>query len=688
MKVIITLGDSYKEKWIVTSAWPYINAIPHLGNLIGSVLSADVFARFLRLRGDEVVFVSGSDMHGTPVAVAAKKSGKSTEELANQNHEIIKNLFDKWEISFDNYTHTHNPTHMKFVQDFYINIQKNGYIFEKEIDSLFCEKDNLFLPDRFVEGTCPHCGYESARGDQCDNCQKLLTPLELKEPRCTICGNPPKIKKTRHWYLDFPKLQEKLKEFLEKNNVLSNNVKQMCLNSISEGLPARAITRDLEWGIPAKFKGAENKTIYVWFEAVLGYISAVKEWADKIIKDPKKFDYFWKDKNAKSIYFIGKDNIIFHLIIFPGLLIAYNEDKEEDEKFTLPYNVSSTEWLMFENQKFSKSRGVGIWINEAIELAPVDYWRFNLIYNRPETSDTSFLWSEFGNSIKTLNDNIGNFIHRTLTFINKQFNSIVPERINLDEIDEKFIKKINNIGNEIQEDFLNFKLRKAARDIVNFGKECNIYLNEKAPWHLLKKNKKAAGHVFNICIQAVHALSILLAPIIPSTSRKIREYLNLQPDKNFNWNSINDKAIKAGYKIKKSIPLFEKLDIEELKAKLKLIREKKEKGENMETISYDYFQKLDIRVALVESVEKVPKADKLYKLTIDIGTEKRTIVAGLAKFYKADELLGKKIIVLTNLEPRKLRGVLSKGMLLAADDGKNVSILTIDKDIPQGSKIR
>ncbi|MHA1412954.1 MAG: methionine--tRNA ligase [Promethearchaeota archaeon] len=682
------MGDSYKEKWIVTSAWPYINAIPHLGNLIGSVLSADVFARFLRLRGDEVVFVSGSDMHGTPVAVAAKKSGKSTEELANQNHEIIKNLFDKWEISFDNYTHTHNPTHMKFVQDFYINIQKNGYIFEKEIDSLFCEKDNLFLPDRFVEGTCPHCGYESARGDQCDNCQKLLTPLELKEPRCTICGNPPKIKKTRHWYLDFPKLQEKLKEFLEKNNVLSNNVKQMCLNSISEGLPARAITRDLEWGIPAKFKGAENKTIYVWFEAVLGYISAVKEWADKIIKDPKKFDYFWKDKNAKSIYFIGKDNIIFHLIIFPGLLIAYNEDKEEDEKFTLPYNVSSTEWLMFENQKFSKSRGVGIWINEAIELAPVDYWRFNLIYNRPETSDTSFLWSEFGNSIKTLNDNIGNFIHRTLTFINKQFNSIVPERINLDEIDEKFIKKINNIGNEIQEDFLNFKLRKAARDIVNFGKECNIYLNEKAPWHLLKKNKKAAGHVFNICIQAVHALSILLAPIIPSTSRKIREYLNLQPDKNFNWNSINDKAIKAGYKIKKSIPLFEKLDIEELKAKLKLIREKKEKGENMETISYDYFQKLDIRVALVESVEKVPKADKLYKLTIDIGTEKRTIVAGLAKFYKADELLGKKIIVLTNLEPRKLRGVLSKGMLLAADDGKNVSILTIDKDIPQGSKIR
>ena len=688
MKVIITLGDSYKEKWIVTSAWPYINAIPHLGNLIGSVLSADVFARFLRLRGDEVVFVSGSDMHGTPVAVAAKKSGKSTEELANQNHEIIKNLFDKWEISFDNYTHTHNPTHMKFVQDFYINIQKNGYIFEKEIDSLFCEKDNLFLPDRFVEGTCPHCGYESARGDQCDNCQKLLTPLELKEPRCTICGNPPKIKKTRHWYLDFPKLQEKLKEFLEKNNVLSNNVKQMCLNSISEGLPARAITRDLEWGIPAKFKGAEHKTIYVWFEAVLGYITAVKEWADKIIKDPKKFDYFWKDKRAKSVYFIGKDNIIFHLIIFPGLLIAYNEDKEESEKFVLPYNVSSTEWLMFENQKFSKSRGIGIWINEAIELAPVDYWRFNLIYNRPETSDTSFLWSEFGNSIKTLNDNIGNFIHRTLTFINKQFNSIVPERINLDEIDEKFIKKINNIGNEIQEDFLNFKLRKAARDIVNFGKECNIYLNEKAPWHLLKKNKKAAGHVFNICIQAVHALSILLAPIIPSTSRKIREYLNLQPDKNFNWNSINDKAIKAGYKIKKSIPLFEKLDIEELKAKLKLIREKKEKGENMETISYDYFQKLDIRVALVESVEKVPKADKLYKLTIDIGTEKRTIVAGLAEFYKADELLGKKIIVLTNLEPRKLRGVLSKGMLLAADDGKNVSILTIDKDIPQGSKIR
>ena len=411
------MSNIEKNKWVITSAWPYVNAIPHLGNMIGSVLSSDIFARFCRLKGDEVVFVSGSDSHGTPVAVAAKKQNISAQELALKNHTIIKDLFKKWQISYDNYTVTHSLTHIEFVRNFYKDIQRNGYIFEKEIESLYCEHDKLFLPDRFVEGICPHCEAENARGDQCDKCQKLLTPLELKRAHCVICGEPPVLRKTKHWYLDLPKLQDELDSFIKQNQLIPQNARQMCLNSISEGIPQRAITRDLEWGIPAPFKGAEEKTIYVWFEAVLGYISAVKEWAENIIKDPSKFDYFWKDPKTKTVFFIGKDNIIFHLIIFPIFLLSYNKDKSNGEKLILPYNVSSTEWLMFENEKFSKSRGVGIWIDEALEAAPLDYWRFTLIYNRPETSDTSFLWSEFENNIKTLNDNIGNFIHRTLTFI-------------------------------------------------------------------------------------------------------------------------------------------------------------------------------------------------------------------------------------------------------------------------------
>jgi methionyl-tRNA synthetase len=681
------LSKTENKKWIITSAWPYSTQPPHLGNLIGSTLSADVFARFLRMKGHEVVFVSGSDTHGTPVAVEAKKLGFSTEEFALKNHLIIKNLHEQWKISFDNYTLTHNPTHIEFVQNFYLDIQKNGYIFEKEIESFYCEQDKLYLPDRFVEGLCPFCKHEAARGDQCDKCGKLLTPLELITPYCVICGKPPVVKATKHWYLDFPKLQDRLKKLIEDNEIIPSNAKQMCLNSISEGLPERSITRDLEWGIPAPFKGAENKTIYVWFEAVLGYISAVKEWAEKIIKDPKKFSYFWRDQNTKTVYFIGKDNIIFHLIVFPGLLMAYNKDKKETERFVLPYNVSSTEFLMYENEKFSKSRGIGIWIDEALELAPLDYWRFNLIYNRPETSDTSFLWSEFDNNIKIMNDNIGNFIHRTLTFINKQFNGIIPKKLEYDEIDLKFVDNINKISFEIGESLINFNLRKALRDIVNFGKEGNVYLNEKAPWHLIKKNKNLAGHVFNICIQAVYAFAVLLGPFIPDTSEKILSYLNAPPLKEIEWESINENSIEEGRKMKKPEPLFQKLDIDEIKNKLQNLREKKLLRGEEELISYDDFKKLDIKVALVEDVENVPKADKLYKLTINLGQEKRTLVAGLAEYYKPEELRGKKIVVLTNLEPRKLKGITSHGMLLAAVEGDRVSILKPDKDIPPGAKI-
>jgi len=681
------MSNTKKDKWVITSAWPNANYIPHLGNMIGSTLSSDVFARYCRLKGDEVVFVSGSDSHGTPVAVAAKKLNIPAEELAKKNHALIKDLYEKWKISYDNYTVTYNPTHIDFTRKFYLEVQQNGYVFEREIESLYCEHDKFFLPDRFVEGICPHCGDENARGDQCDKCQKLLTPLELKTPRCAICNNTPIVRKTKHWYLDLPKLQDRLEELIKNNTIIPQNARQMCLNSIAEGIPERAITRDLEWGIPAPFKGADEKTIYVWFEAVLGYISAVKEWAENIVKDSKKFEYFWNDPETKTVFFIGKDNIIFHLIVFPGLLLAYNNDKSKAERFVFPYNVSSTEFLMYENDKFSKSRGNGIWIDEALKLAPLDYWRFSLVYNRPETSDTSFLWSEFENNIKTLNDNIGNFIHRTLTFIDKQFEGKIPKKLENDEFDIQFIDRINSISEEIGESIQNFKLRKALRDIVNFGKEGNVYLNNKAPWHLIKKDKDAAGHVFNICAQAVYAFAVLLSPFIPETSEKIISYLNVPTSKDLAWCSIDENAIREGLKIKKPEPLFQKLEIDDLQKALQEIRKTSERKGEKKLVSYEDFKKLDIRIAVIDKVEKVPKADKLYKLSISLGEEKRILVAGLAEQYKIEELKGKSIAILANLEPRKLRGILSEGMLLAAVDGKNVSILTPDRDIPAGAKI-
>jgi methionyl-tRNA synthetase len=661
--------------------------------MIGSVLSADVFARYLRLKGDEVVFVSGSDSHGTPVAVAANKANTPVEEFALKNHESIKDLFEKWNISYNNYTITHNPTHIEFVQDFYLDVQKNGYIFDKEIESLYCSHDDLYLPDRFVEGICPHCSASGARGDQCDNpeCGKLLTPLELKDPECAICRNTPIVKTTRHWYMNFPKLQDRLQELIDKNEIIPANARTMCLNSIAEGLPERAITRDLKWGIPSKFKGSEGKSIYVWFEAVLGYVSAVKEWAEKIKNQPEKYDYFWKDQDTKTVFFIGKDNIIFHLIVFPGILMAYNDDKPEGQKFVLPYNVSSTEFLMYENDKFSKSRGVGIWIDDALELAPLDYWRFNLIYNRPEKADTSFLWSEFDNNIKILNDVIGNFIHRSLTFIIKQFNGKIPKKLEFDDIDKEFLSKISSIGKDVGNSLENFELRKALRDVVKFAREGNVYLNDKAPWHLIKQNKDAAGQVFNICAQAVYALAILLGPFTPSTSERILNYLNIKQDLNeLGWNSISTESLVVDHKIKKPEPLFQKLEIKELQDKLNKIRGiKTEKIEEKEMITYEEFKKLDIRVALIENAEKVEGTDNLFKLKIDIGTENRILVAGVAKFYSENELIGKKIVVLANLEPKKMKGILSQGMLLAAEDGKVVSVLTPDKDkdVSPGAKV-
>lgn len=675
-----------KEKWVITSAWPYAYGIPHLGNLVGSVLSADVFARYLRLRGAEVVFVSGSDEHGTPIEVEAISRGLKPKELTDQIHSSIDELFKEWAISYDNYTRTHNPVHIDYVQDFYRKVYKNGYVFTQEVEMLHCPQCNRFLPDRFVEGTCPHCG-ANARGDQCEVCDRLLEPTDLINPHCKICGSTPIVKKTVHWYFDFKKFEQPLKEFIENHPVLPDNARNWCLSILNEGLKPRAITRDLEWGIPAPFPGAEGKSIYVWFEAVLGYVSATKQWAENL-KKPNYWKEFWFNKDTKTVFFIGKDNIPFHLLIFPALLMATKQD------YVLPYNVPSTEFLLFEGQKFSKSHKVGIWIDEALELAPVDFWRYSLIASRPETKDASFSLNDLETYVNSdLNDVLGNFIHRTLTFITNNFQGKVPERKILDKDDDELIKAIQETPKIVADLIEAFKLRAGLKEIIGLARKGNNYLSIKEPWHQIKTNKTATGTTLNICIQVVRSLAILLSPFIPNSSKEIWNLLKIQEDlAKTPWDTAGQLAIPVGYSITAPKTLFSKIDGKELTTKLETIRKNKETLKTLPQvittqITHEEFKKSDIRIGKILEVLPIKGADKLIKLIIDIGERKIQCVAGLKQYYKPEELIGKSVAVLTNLQPTKLKGELSEGMILAAVKDNSVRILIPDGQIEPGSKV-
>lgn len=547
------------EKVLVTSAWPYINVTPHLGNLVGSILSADVTARYYRLKGDDVLMVSGSDTHGTPIEVEAIKQGITPKQLTDRNHAKVSELFQRWNASFDNYTSTESIVHKEFVQKTLLEIQHNGYIFSQETQMLYCENDQRFLPDRFVEGKCPYCGCEKARGDQCDKCGKLLEPTLLVEPYCVICKNKPTVKTTRHWYIDLSKLSEPLTEYLKGNQQLPANVKNFSLNWIKEGLKPRAVTRDVEWGIPAPFPEAEGKTIYVWVDAVLGYVSATIEHCQRI-GQPDKWREFWFNKQAKTLYFVGKDNIPFHTIILPALLLASGKD------YNLPWNVSATEFLQFKGEKASKSQRIGIWIDEALELFPVDYWRFFLMATRPESKDTNFTWSAFIEKINAdLNDTFGNFIHRTLSFINSKFDSQIPQPTKLDKDDQAILQtikeKVETAAKEIEES----KLQSATNTLISISRVGNQYLNDKEPWNLMKTDKEKAATIFYIAAQVVKAATVVSAPFIPDAAEQLWQTLQLPGSVNkIKWQEAL-KPLEVGHTIAKPKPLFHKIDADEAK---------------------------------------------------------------------------------------------------------------------------
>ena len=557
------------EKILVACGWPYVNHLPHLGTLV-QVLSADVVARYYRLKGEDVLMVSGSDEHGTPIEVEALRLGISPKQLTDRNHAKVVELFKKWRFSFDNYTRTENPVHKEFVQNLLMKTYNNGYIFTKETEMPYCESCHRFLPDRFVEGKCPYCGYEHARGDQCDSCGRLLEPTLLIEPYCVICKGNPVIKKSKHWYLDLSSFSEKLSQYIGNNRELSSNARNFSLNWIKEGLRPRAVTRDVEWGIPAPFPGAEGKTIYVWFEAVQGYVSAAIEYF-RNRGEPERWKEYWLDKDAKTLFFIGKDNIPFHTIIFPALLLASHEN------YNLPWNVSATEFLQFKGEAFSKSRRIGIWIDEALELFPADYWRYFLIATRPETKDTNFSWELFIEKVNAdLNDTLGNFIHRTLTFVNTQFNSKIPKPSHLDQDDERILKtleeKVKTVGEEIEAS----RLQSAANTLISISRMGNQYLNEKEPWHLIKKNRSKAANTIYVAAQIVKALATVSAPFIPSTAERLWRTLTMTGSVHQQrWDEAL-KPLPSSHTVDKASPLFRKIeaDSEKLAETLEKVRDR------------------------------------------------------------------------------------------------------------------
>ena len=632
----------------------------HLGNLVGCLLSGGVFTRFYRLMGYETLHVSGTDAHGTKIEYEAHRLGISPQELSAKVHQEISEVLKKFEIAIDNYTTTESPVHKEFVTQIYRAMDANGYIISREEERAFCNGCGRFLADRFIVGTCPRCGYPAAQGNQCDACGTLLEPEELVEPRCAFCGSTDIVrKKTRHWYLDLEKLAPKLLEYVQTRN-FQGNVKLFTERMIQEGLRPRAVTRDIEWGIPAPFQGAEGKVIYVWAEAALGYVSATIEYF-RNRGDEAGWRKFWFGDEVWQVYTQGKDNIPFHTLIFPGQLIASGEG------YHLPDQISATEYLNWiGGEQFSKTMRVGIYADEALELLPPVYWRFYLLYNRPEKTDTSFSWEEFDKAVNAiLVDNIANFIHRVLSFVWSRHDGRVPEEDTEPEIATAIQETYEFVVKTVE----GGSLAPALRKIAQLARVGNEYFQRKAPWKT--QDAKAVASAAHLA----KALAIFLEPFIPMFSRLVYDILGIKERK------LADVLEGGGGQAltKKPAPLLEHVDVKDLKRRYEAM---KEEG----LISIEEFQRLDLRVGRIVQAEEIPGADKLLKLSIDLGDRQVQVVAGIKRHYSAGELPGKLVAMVANLKPATIRGIRSEGMILAATDG-TLALLAPDKQVEPGTRI-
>jgi methionyl-tRNA synthetase len=668
---------TYPDRFLVTSALPYANGPIHIGHLAGVYVPSDIYTRYLRNAGKDVISICGSDEHGVPITLKARNEGVSPQEIVDRYHAINKKAFEEFGISFDIYSRTSNKVHYETASEFFRTLYDRGEFIEKSSNQYYDEEANCYLADRYITGTCPHCGNENAYGDQCEKCGTSLNATDLINPKSVISGSPPVLRETKHWFLPLDNYEPWLKQWiLEEHKEWKTNVYGQCKSWLDQGLQPRAVSRDLDWGVPVPVDDAEGKVLYVWFDAPIGYISATRE----LTPDWEKY---WKDKGTKMVHFIGKDNIVFHCIIFPAMLKA-------EGSYILPENVPANEFLNLENDKISTSRNWAVWLHEyLIDFKDEqDVLRYTLCANAPEAKDNDFTWKDF----QARNNNelvaiLGNFVNRALVLTNKYFDSCVPSRGATDGYDNEVLGEISLIKERVESALENYRFREALKEAMNLARLGNKYLADTEPWKVIKTDKERVGTILNISLQITANLTIILDPFLPFTTEKLRTWLNIEKLKWSDAGSLNIMTNSA--KIENPGLLFRKIEDEEIEVQInKLLMTKKENEEKEAilnpakgNITFDDFTRLDIRTATILEAVKVPKTKKLLKLLIDTGLDKRVVVSGIAEHFDPEKIIGKQVSVVVNLAPRAIKGIESQGMILMAEesDGKLVFVSPAEK---------
>ena len=661
-------------RYTITAALPYTNGPIHIGHLAGVYVPADIYARYLRLNGNDVAFVCGSDEHGVAISMKAKKEGVTPQNIIDKYHGIIKKSFEDFGITFNNYSRTSAEVHHKTASDFFVKLYEQGDFIEETTEQLYDQEAQQFLADRFVIGTCPKCGFEEAYGDQCENCGSTLNATDLINPKSTISGAVPSLKETKHWFLPLDRYEDFLTKWILEGhkNDWKPNVYGQCKSWIDDGLKPRAVTRDLDWGIPVPVEGGEGKVLYVWFDAPIGYISSTKEWA---AREGKDWEPYWKSKDTKMVHFIGKDNIVFHCIIFPSMLKAHGD-------FILPENVPANEFLNLEGNKLSTSKNWAVWLHEYLEDFPnmQDVLRYTLTATAPETKDNDFTWKDF----QARNNNelvaiYGNFINRVVVLTNKYYDGIVPTPGNFSEVDRETLAELKKYPEIIANSIERYRFREAGQEVMNLGRLGNKYLADEEPWKVIKQDEERVKTIMFVALQIASALAVLSEPFLPFTSEKLKTILGFDTlDNQLSWENVAQKEVllPAGHQVRPAELLFSKIEDEAIQAQLDKLEATKKANETMnkevspqkDTITFDDFSKLDMRVGTIIEAEKMPKAKKLLVLKVDTGLDVRTIVSGIAESFSPEDILGKKVTVLVNLAPRALRGVDSEGMILMTEN--------------------
>ncbi len=674
------------KRTLVTTALPYANGPVHIGHLAGVYVPADIYTRYLRLKGEEVIMIGGSDEHGVPITIKARKEGVSPQDIVDRYHKLIKESFEEFGISFDIYSRTTSDIHSKTASDFFRKLYDKGEFIEKVTEQYYDEEAQQFLADRYITGTCPHCHNEHAYGDQCEACGSSLSTTDLINPKSTISGSKPVLRKTKHWYLPLDKWEPFLRHWiLEEHKEWRPNVYGQCKSWLDLGLQPRAVSRDLDWGVPVPVDGADGKVLYVWFDAPIGYISNTKELL------PDSWEKYWKDPETKLVHFIGKDNIVFHCIIFPTMLKA-------EGSYILPDNVPANEFLNLEGDKISTSRNWAVWLHEYLRDFPgkQDVLRYVLTANAPETKDNDFTWKDFqARNNSELVAILGNFINRAIVLTHKYFDGKVPARNALTDYDKETLAEIGKIKAAIENNLNNYRFRDAQKEAMNLARLGNKYLAETEPWKLAKTDMERVATIMNVALQIAANISVAFEPFLPFSAAKIRRILHMD---SCQWDMFgNDSLLEAGQEVAEPELIFEKIEDDVIEAQMKRLEEIKEANKRnnwqaapvRENIEFDDFTKLDIRVGKVLECTKVPKADKLLQFRIDDGLGGRTIVSGIAKHYAPEDLVGKQVCFVANLAPRKLRGIESQGMILSAEDADGrLVVITPADDVAAGSEVK